>query len=60
MRRPTRRYSADAAGQIEASRARLAGSRRISRQTEVLIRESQETIKRSRERLEQPDSHTKP
>jgi hypothetical protein len=59
MPRPTRRYSADAAGQIEASRARLAGSRRISRQTELLIRESQETIERSRERLKQREGHNK-
>ncbi|HEY1298872.1 MAG TPA: hypothetical protein VGF07_00145 [Stellaceae bacterium] len=49
-----RSAGSDPAGQIEASKARLAASRRISRQTDLLIRESQQTIERSRERLDLP------
>ncbi|HEY1260388.1 MAG TPA: hypothetical protein VGF34_14165 [Stellaceae bacterium] len=54
-----RRFSADVDGQVEASKARLASSRRIGRQTEMLIRESQDTIKRSRVRLDKPEDPDK-
>jgi len=57
--REIRRSSADTGGQIEASKVRLASSRRTKRQTEVLIRESQETIERSRERLGRPSTPNK-
>ena len=48
----TRRPSADQSVQIEASRSRVAESRKICRGIAELVRETHETIDRSLEKLD--------